>query len=94
MAADQDLPLFLGLNDKSITHIPKTVEKQRYMTSVAPTQQMDFPIEHDCRHRAPRPAKTCDWRPLVGRSVVDKALGMRASVLFYEATKRINLRAN
>ena len=36
MAAEQELPLFLGLNDKSITDIPKTVEKQRYMTSVAP----------------------------------------------------------
>ena len=34
--AEQELPLFLGLNDKSITDIPKTVEKQRYMTSVAP----------------------------------------------------------
>src|SRR5215470_7382797 len=29
-------PLFAGLNDRSITEIPKTVEKQRYMTSVAP----------------------------------------------------------
>ena len=29
-------PLFAGLNDKSITAIPATVEKQRYMTSVAP----------------------------------------------------------
>jgi N-acetylneuraminic acid mutarotase len=29
-------PLFLGLNDKSITDIPKTVEKQRYVVSVAP----------------------------------------------------------
>ena len=29
-------PLFAGLNDKSITTIPATVEKQRYMTSVAP----------------------------------------------------------
>ena len=36
MASEQELPLFLGLNDKSITDIPKTVEKQRYMTSVAP----------------------------------------------------------
>ena len=36
MAAEQELPLFLGLNDKSIVDIPKTVEKQRYMTSVAP----------------------------------------------------------
>ena len=36
MAAEQELPLFLGLNDKSLTDIPKTVEKQRYMTSVAP----------------------------------------------------------
>jgi N-acetylneuraminic acid mutarotase len=36
MAAEQELPLFLGLTDKSITGIPKTVEKQRYMTSVAP----------------------------------------------------------
>ena len=36
MAAEQELPLFLGLNDKSITDIPNTVEKQRYMTSVAP----------------------------------------------------------
>ena len=32
----EELPLFLGLNDKSITDIPKTVEKQRYITSVAP----------------------------------------------------------
>ena len=32
----EDLPLFLGLNDKTITDIPKTVEKQRYMVSVAP----------------------------------------------------------
>ena len=31
----EELPLFLGLNDKSVTDIPKTVEKQRYMTSVA-----------------------------------------------------------
>jgi Kelch motif protein/kelch motif-containing protein len=36
MASDQELPLFLGLTDKSITDIPKSVEKQRYMTSVAP----------------------------------------------------------
>ena len=36
MAAEQELPIFLGLNDRSITEIPKTVEKQRYMTSVAP----------------------------------------------------------
>lgn len=36
MAAEQELPLFLGLNDNSITDIPNTVEKQRYMTSVAP----------------------------------------------------------
>ncbi len=36
MAAEQELPLFLGLRDKSITDIPKTVEKQRYMVSVAP----------------------------------------------------------
>ena len=36
MAAEHELPLFLGLNDKSITDIPKTAEKQRYMTSVAP----------------------------------------------------------
>ena len=34
--ADAELPLFLGLKDKSITDIPKTVEKQRYVTSVAP----------------------------------------------------------
>ena len=32
----EELPIFLGLNDKTITDIPKTVEKQRYMTSVAP----------------------------------------------------------
>jgi N-acetylneuraminic acid mutarotase len=31
-----NLPLFMGLNDPSITDIPRTVEKQRYMTSVAP----------------------------------------------------------
>ncbi|HYV72545.1 MAG TPA: hypothetical protein VE970_20875, partial [Pseudolabrys sp.] len=36
MAAEKELPLFLGLNDKSVNDIPKTVEKQRYMTSVAP----------------------------------------------------------
>src|SRR5882757_10478600 len=29
-------PLFAGLNDKSITAIPATVEKQRYITSIAP----------------------------------------------------------
>src|SRR5487761_1706565 len=29
-------PLFAGLNDRSITSIPATVEKQRYMTSPAP----------------------------------------------------------
>ena len=29
-------PLFAGLKDRSITAIPATVEKQRYMTSVAP----------------------------------------------------------
>ncbi len=34
--AEQELPVFLGLNDKSIADIPKTVEKQRYMVSVAP----------------------------------------------------------
>src|SRR4029453_10980737 len=34
--AEQELPLFLGLNDKSITHIPQTAEKQGYMTSVPP----------------------------------------------------------
>ncbi|HEX4042025.1 MAG TPA: kelch repeat-containing protein, partial [Xanthobacteraceae bacterium] len=34
--AEQELPVFLGLNDKSITAIPATVEKQRYTTSVAP----------------------------------------------------------
>ena len=33
---DEQLPTFLGLNDKTITDIPKTVEKQRYMMSVAP----------------------------------------------------------
>ena len=32
----EELPLFLGLNDKTVTAIPKTVEKRRYMTSVAP----------------------------------------------------------
>ena len=32
----EELPLFLGLNDKTVTDIPKTVEKQRYMGSVAP----------------------------------------------------------
>ena len=29
-------PLFAGLNDKTITAIPAAVEKQRYITSVAP----------------------------------------------------------
>jgi N-acetylneuraminic acid mutarotase len=33
---DEKLPTFLGLNDKTIIDIPKTVEKQRYMVSVAP----------------------------------------------------------
>ena len=33
---EPELPVFLGLNDKTITAIPATVEKQRYMTSVAP----------------------------------------------------------
>jgi len=32
-------PLFLGLFDKQITSIPETVEKQRYMTSVAPAAE-------------------------------------------------------
>ena len=32
----EELPLFLGLNDKTVTDIPKTAEKQRYMTSLAP----------------------------------------------------------
>ncbi len=32
----EELPLFIGLNDKTVTEIPKTVEKQRFMTSVAP----------------------------------------------------------
>src|SRR6185312_10743075 len=32
----EELPLFLGLNDKTVTDIPKTVEKQRHMTSIAP----------------------------------------------------------
>ena len=34
--ADEQLPTFLGLNDKTITDIPQTAEKQRYMVSVAP----------------------------------------------------------
>src|SRR5262249_29457044 len=34
--ADQELPVFLGLNDKSITALPATVDKQRYLASVAP----------------------------------------------------------
>jgi hypothetical protein len=29
-------PLFAGLFDRSITAIPETVAKQRYMTSIAP----------------------------------------------------------
>src|SRR5580704_7182827 len=29
-------PLFAGLNDRTITAIPASVEKQRYLTSVAP----------------------------------------------------------
>jgi hypothetical protein len=29
-------PLFAGLFDRNITSIPATVEKQRYMTSIAP----------------------------------------------------------
>ena len=32
-------PLFLGLNDKTITAIPATADKQRYMTSVAPVSE-------------------------------------------------------
>jgi len=36
-AAPTSDPLFAGLNDRSITAIPATVEKQRYVTSVAPT---------------------------------------------------------
>jgi N-acetylneuraminic acid mutarotase len=35
-AAPSADPLFAGLNDRSITAIPASVEKQRYMTSVAP----------------------------------------------------------
>jgi N-acetylneuraminic acid mutarotase len=34
--ASEELPLFLGLNDKSITAIPKTADKLRCMVSVAP----------------------------------------------------------
>src|ERR1700758_5804145 len=34
-AATSD-PLFAGLFDRNITSIPPTVEKQRYMTSIAP----------------------------------------------------------
>jgi N-acetylneuraminic acid mutarotase len=34
--AAKELPIFLGLTDKTITDIPQSVEKQRYMTSVAP----------------------------------------------------------
>src|SRR5215470_19160596 len=34
-AATSD-PLFAGLFDRNITSIPSTVEKQRYMTSIAP----------------------------------------------------------
>ena len=34
-AATND-PLFAGLFDRNITSIPSTVEKQRYMTSIAP----------------------------------------------------------
>ena len=33
---EPELPVFLGLNDRTVTAIPATVEKQRYMTSVAP----------------------------------------------------------
>ena len=35
-AAPTTDPLFAGLNDRSITAISATVEKQRYVTSVAP----------------------------------------------------------
>ena len=64
-------PLFVGLNDRSITAIPATVEKQRYMTSVAPKaanggrwiEQPRLPIpvgEHaviECN------GKMCSWSP-------------------------------
>src|SRR3974377_2465157 len=36
MAAEQELPLFLGFSDQTITDLPKTVEKRRYMPSVPP----------------------------------------------------------
>src|SRR5262249_24539361 len=40
-------PLFAALNDRSITEIPKTVEKQRYITSVAPpAAKPDKWVEH------------------------------------------------
>ena len=45
---------FSGLNDKSITDIPKTVEKQRYMTSVAPKRRRiraNGSSSHGCRSR-------------------------------------------
>ena len=43
-----ETPLFLGLNDKTVTDIPKTVEKQRYMTSVAPAKSAGASLNCRC----------------------------------------------
>ena len=54
----EELPLFLGLNDKTVTDIPKTVEKQRYMTSVAPKAANPGQMGRECRACRSRPAST------------------------------------
>src|SRR5262245_31613960 len=61
---------------------------------IAPAKQMNFSVEHNCRHRAARPAEAGDGRPLVGGGVIDEAFGMRTAVLLDEPTERINLGAD
>ena len=51
--ADEQLPTFLGLNDKTITDIPKTVEKQRYTVSVAPKAANGGTLGRDAAHANP-----------------------------------------
>src|SRR5215510_10140801 len=58
---------------------------------VSATQQVNLAVQHDSRHRATWTRQPRDWCPLVRRSVVDKALRMRAAVLLDEATKRVDL---
>ena len=53
-------PLFAGLNDKSITAIPASVEKQRYVTSVAP--------------KAANPGKTAT-NTTSGKTIADRGAG-------------------